>query len=384
MWRFALANLRVRKVRTGLSFLGLAVAVAGVIGLVSLSAGITITLRDSLALIRGVVVIEAHAMDPIFSKLPVSAVDEIRALPEVRAAAPEVWKVAMSIDGHATLTKGLFTAAGLGAMDDAARATLSDGGFYRSHLVEGRWIAADDTDAIVCSRQLATEYGKRLGDPIKVNGRTFTLVGLFHTGSLFLDQAFLVPLATMRQMAGVPPDVCSSIYVEPHDTSPAGLEAAARAIDAKLASRNIEALNPTRWLDHVAGLLRTMDVFLLAVSSFACIVGSIGVVNTMLMSVSERVREFGILKAVGWTRRDVARLVVVEAMALGVVGGGVGCGLGVAVATGLRGVLPFQPVVTPWIVVGAFVGSIVLGLVGGLYPAWRAATMDPVKAIRWE
>lgn len=384
MWRFALQNLRVRKVRTGLSFLGLAVAVAGVIGLVSLSAGITATLRESLALIRGVVVIEAHAMDPILSKIPASLVDEVRALPEVRAAAGEVWKLAASVDGQPTLTKGLFTAAGLGAMDDAGRATLSDGGFYRAHLVEGRWVTPEDTDAMVCSRQLATEYGKKVGDPIKVNGRTFTLVGLYHTGSLFLDQAFIGPMATVRELTRVGPETLSAIYVEPHDTSPAGLEAAARAIDARLKGRNLEAMNPTRWLEHVAGLLRTLDVFLLAVSSFACIVGSIGVVNTMLMSVSERVREFGILKAVGWTRADVARLVVVEASSLGVVGGAVGCGLGVAVASGLRGLLPFQPVVTPWVVIGAFAGSIVLGLVGGLYPAWRAATMDPVKAIRWE
>jgi len=137
-------------------------------------------------------------------------------------------------------------------------------------------------------------------------------------------------------------------------------------------------------MDHVGNLLMTLDVFLLAVSSFACIVGAIGVVNTMLMSVTERVREFGILKAVGWTRTDIAKLVVVEALGLGVFGGAVGALLGLLIVQLMKGLLPFDPLAPPWVIGVGFAGAIVLGLVGGLYPAWRAASMDPVEAIRWE
>ena len=384
MWGFAWANLRVRKIRTLLSLLGLAVAVAGVIGLVSLSAGITETLRGSLQLIRGVVVIQRQSMDPIFSKIPAAVLARVKAVPHVRAAAAEVWMLAGSIDGHATLTKGLFSAAGIGGMDDAGRATLSDGGFYRAHLAEGRWVEAGDSDAVVLSRQMAAEYRKTIGDPITINGRKFRVVGLYHTGSLFLDQACIVPFATAATMRGYREEFISAIYVEPHDRSPAGLEAAAHAIQEACAGHDVEALTPKRWLDHVAELLHTMDVFLLAVSSFACIVGALGVVNTMLMSVSERVREFGILKAVGWTRADVARLVVVEAAGLGVLGGAAGTALGLLTVQVLSATLPFQPMAPAWVVAVGFLGAIALGLLGGLYPAWRAASMDPVRAIRWE
>lgn len=384
MLRFALENLRVRKVRTGLSLLGLAVAVAGVIGLVSLSAGITDTLRGSLQLLRGVVVMSDKAMDPIFSSVPSAMAEELEAMPEVKATALEVWMLASTIDGHATLTKGMMTAAGCGGQREADRLTLKDGGFYHSHLVQGRWVRPGETDTLVLSRKLATEYGKTLGDATEVNGRSFRLVGLYHTGSIFLDQACILPYETALAMKGFAPKIASVIYVEPVDGSPAGLEATASAIQAKFKGRGIEAITPKRWMEHVGGLLATLDVFLLAVSSFACIVGAIGVINTMLMSVTERVREFGILKAVGWTRGDIAKLVVVEAVGLGVLGGAVGSVLGLITVALMKGVLPFEPQAPLWVVGVGFGGAVVLGLIGGLYPAWRAASMDPVEAIRWE
>ena len=145
MLRFALQNLRVRKVRTGLSLAGLAVAVAGVIGLVSLSAGITHTLRGSLQLLRGVVVMSDGALDPIFSSVPAELADEFEALPEVKATAREVWMLARTIDGHTTLTKGMMTAAGCGGMHDEDRKGLADGGFYHSHRTEGRWVQPGET-----------------------------------------------------------------------------------------------------------------------------------------------------------------------------------------------------------------------------------------------
>jgi putative ABC transport system permease protein len=384
MLRFALENLRVRKIRTALSLLGLAVAVAGVIGLVSLSVGITDTLRGSLQMLRGVVVMSDSAMDPIFSSVPASMAAEMEAMAEVQATAREVWMLARTIDGHPTLTKGMMTAAGCGGMHDGDRAKLKDGGFYHSHLAEGRWVKPDETLTMVISRKLAKEYVKKVGDPIEVNGVEFKLVGLYHTGSIFLDQACIMPYQTALRMKGFAPKIASTIYVEPVDATPEGLEAAAAAIQTKFEGRRIEAITPKKWLEHVGGLLTTLDVFLLAVSSFACIVGAIGVVNTMLMSVTERVREFGILKAVGWTRGDIAKLVVIEALGLGVFGGAVGALLGLLVVQLMKGLLPFDPLAPLWVVGVGFGGAILLGLVGGLYPAWRAASMDPVEAIRWE
>ncbi|MCI0342323.1 MAG: ABC transporter permease [Planctomycetales bacterium] len=386
MWRFAYRNLRVRKVRTGLSFLGLAVAVAGVIGLVSLSAGIREVLRSSLSLIGAVGVIREKTMDPIFSSIPETHLEAVRVLPEVRGAAAEVWILAANVEGVATLTKSLFSAAAIGGVEPEGSRTLRGGGFYRRHLVEGRWIEPGDElrdpPPVAVSRKLTHEYGKRLGDPIRINGKQFEVVGIYHTGSLFLDQGFIAPFEVVRKLSGKAPGLVSNLQVDPMDTSEAGFEAAAHAIER--ACPGVEALTPRRWLEHVGGLLGTMDVFLVAVSSFAFVVGAIGVVNTMLMSVSERVREFGILKAVGWTRGDVARLIVVEAAGLGVAGGIVGAGLGLAVVEILGGLLPFEPLATPWVIGAGAGGALGLAVAGGLYPAWRAASLDPVRAIRYE
>ncbi len=386
MWRFAFQNLRVRKVRTGLSFLGLSVAVAGVIGLVSLSAGIREVLRTSLSLIGAVGVIREKTMDPIFSTIPESHADAVRALPEVRGAAAEIWVLAATVEGIATLTKSFFSAAAIGGVEPEGARTLRGGGFYRRHLVEGRWIEpgdeARDPPPIAISRKLAHEYGKRIGDRIRVNAKSFEVVGIYHTGSLFLDQGFLAPFEVVRKLSGKAPGLISNLQVDPVDTSDAGFDATAHAIER--ACHGVEALTPRKWLEHVGGLLGTMDVFLVAVSSFAFVVGAIGVVNTMLMSVSERVREFGILKAVGWTRGDVARLIVVEAAGLGVAGGIVGASLGIVVVEVLGHILPFEPLATPWVVGLGAVGAVALAVAGGLYPAWRAASLDPVRAIRYE
>ena len=125
-----------------------------------------------------------------------------------------------------------------------------------------------------------------------------------------------------------------------------------------------------------------VDLLLAAIAAIAVAVGAIGIVNTMLMSVIERTREFGVLRAVGWRRRDVVRLVLLESALLGAVGGVVGCGLGaVSVALASRW-LPLQPVASPFLLLSCLGLALGLGALGGVYPAWRAASLNPIEAIR--
>jgi putative ABC transport system permease protein len=124
------------------------------------------------------------------------------------------------------------------------------------------------------------------------------------------------------------------------------------------------------------------------ISLLALFIGGVGMLNTMLMSVLERTREIGVLRALGWRRRQVLGMILQESLVLGAVGGvfgillGLGLGKLVSLAEGMWGSI--ELVYTPLIVVQAVVLALIAGVAGGLYPAWRATRMRPVEALRYE
>ncbi|ELY99350.1 ABC transporter permease [Natrialba asiatica] len=137
-------------------------------------------------------------------------------------------------------------------------------------------------------------------------------------------------------------------------------------------------------IDQFMDLVNQLTGFVAAVAAIALVVGSIGIANIMIVSVTERTREIGVMKSVGATRRDIMQLFLVEAVVLGLIGAVFGIALGLGV--GYLGVqLVDWPMVYPvdWIAIAAAVG-IGVGVVSGLYPAWRAARVDPIEALRRE
>jgi putative ABC transport system permease protein len=124
------------------------------------------------------------------------------------------------------------------------------------------------------------------------------------------------------------------------------------------------------------------------VSLLAIFIGGVGMLNTMLMSVLERTREIGVLRALGWRRRQVLGMILQESLVLGAVGGVVGILLGlglgklVSLAEGMWGSI--ELVYTPQMLVQAIIVALIAGIAGGLYPAWRATRMRPIEALRYE
>jgi putative ABC transport system permease protein len=134
--------------------------------------------------------------------------------------------------------------------------------------------------------------------------------------------------------------------------------------------------------------MKNMDVIVWAISALAILVGGIGMMNTMIMSVFERTREIGTLRALGWRRRKVLAMVFKESLALGLIGVVMGIVLAWLLGLAMQQIPMWGSwlavILTPGLLAQALIIAVTLGAVGGLYPAWRAANLSPVEALRYE
>ncbi len=176
---------------------------------------------------------------------------------------------------------------------------------------------------IVISTKLAAEFPDRqgrprkVGDELRIGDRGFTIVGLYNTGSLLLDSTIVMDIDAARQLLNVKKETVSCFLVEPDD--PARVDAVAAAIEQAIPG--VDARTMSDFRAGVGNLLGTIDFLLLLIISLALLVGSVGILNTMLMSTTERFTEFGILRTNGWSRGEVLQLVLAESICLGLLAG---------------------------------------------------------------
>ena len=261
----------------------------------------------------------------------------------------------------------------------------------------GRWFAPDAADEVVMGYEAATYEQRKVGDEfyltVTPNGKTepvmhkFKVVGvLARTGSQD-DGTVFMPYTTAQKVFGRPAQL-TIVGVKMKDfTGPSVRDFTERWV--KLPEVQVVGLEQVK--STLVMLVGAAQVMLTAVAVIAVVVATIGVVNTILMSVYERTGEIGIMKAIGASRSDIFQLIWLETLAVCTLGAVVGCAvalLGVQVVErgitalldiGIRGSVVM---ITPGVLGGAIAGTIVVGFFAGLYPAWRAASMRPVEAIR--
>jgi putative ABC transport system permease protein len=408
-WAFALKNLRSRPARGLLSIVGLSIPVLGFLGLFSLSGGIRELLGDALARVRGILVLRENAPTDLFSELPVDMAERLRRIPGVRVVAPQIWKISPPIEGrglfarrsadhstrsrpHAPSLEGLLNLVQVEGQDVAEHARLKSD-VFRGHLLPGergggRFL--DPTDCgmphVVISAKLAADYPgadghpRRAGDAIRIGRQSFTIVGIYDTGSLLFDNTIVMEIMTARRLLALKDETVSCFMVE--TVEPARIDAVAEAIERAIPE--VDARTMSQFKLGLGRFLANLDALLLLVIGLALVVAVAGIVNTMLMSTTERLAEFGVMRCNGWSKGDVLRLVVAESGCLGLFAGVVGCLLAVAGVTAANRFLGrgLQLVLTPGLLGLGLALAIVLGTIGGLYPAWRASRLIPMDAIR--
>ena len=408
MWYFAWLNLVTRPSRTALAVLGLTIPLLAFLGLFSLSGGIRHLMGDTLASMENLMVLSANAPVPVLSDLPPGVGDALRAVPGVRVVAAEVWKVAPPIDGRGggglagaalgmvtkpkdQMVKGLLSMIEVEGQDLHAHSRLKNVTINHSILPAskggGRMLNESDIGEphVVISTKIAGDYPdadgspKRVGQTIRLGSQDFTIVGLYNTGSPLIDSTIVMDIGMARKLLSLGPNAVSTYNVEPVTSAESNI--LTERIEQAVPGVRVQRISQFNLA--VGAIMGRLNLFLLLAVALAALVGGVGIANTMLMSTSERYVEFGVMRTVGWTRRNVLALVTAESALLGLLSGLLGAGLATAGVLALNRFLEgFSLELSPWLMAVSLAGSLAIATISGLYPAWKASRMTPMDAIR--
>jgi len=249
---------------------------------------------------------------------------------------------------------------------------------------QGRNLKPDDKYAILLGDEQAASFGKKAGDQIRIQKKLFDIVGIFDSASLFERGSIIMPLPTLQALMGYnQPATAFMIHAKNRDGE--FIKALRQRIENQFPDLSARSASDYISNDRQIRLSRVMAWTTAGVALF---VGAVGMLNTMLMSIFERTREIGLLRAVGWRRRRVLGLVLGESMMLAVGATFVGGLMSVAALKGLSSIPSargfIDPNMPPAVIAIALAMGFALSVLGGLYPALRAAALDPTEALRYE
>jgi len=359
-------NLRRRRARTALTAAGVALGVGLIVALLSIAAGVKRTAGDLIHIGRADFgVFQQGAADLTRSLLPERLEAKIRSEPGV-ASVGRIFLRVSRVDGRES-----FLVLGL-APDEFPMERLV--------IVDGRRVQGDEA---LLGDAAARELHLVPGDMLRVENRSFRVAGLYHSGDRYEDGGAVLPLTAVQALAQRPGEVTTfgveaQLGRRPKEIAQA-LERRIPGVVAVTEPGQVVKVDTSSRLLIDAGWI---------FSIVALIIGGIGVTNTMAMSVFERIREIGILRAVGWSGRRIALLIVSEALAIGLAALAVGLAGGYAAARLLvdQGALSelAQADFTAGVFAWGLAFALGVALLGALYPAWRAVRLTPIEALRRE
>ena len=387
--RLALSRLRTSRLRAALTMLGVIIGVASVVALVGVGQGTTSNITNRLAGLGTNLLTISPSNSATTNKLSVDDATAIAALPSIGGVAPE-------ISTNLTVTAGRTSTTTSVVGTTAAYPMVRAYDVWQGTFLTGA-TADNDLRVAVLGDTTAADLGlgaSDVGTQIAVGGLPFRVIGILQpkggTGFQNPDDMVLVPIGVVQDhwVSGA---TVRTIGVSVSD--PSQMTAASTAITALLRDRHdlaptdtadFNVFNQTQLLDAASSISATLTLLLGGIASISLIVGGIGIMNIMLVSVRERTREIGVRKAVGARGRDILAQFLVEALTLSLLGGLIGIVLGLVVSAGIGQLAGWGFVFNPVTIVAAVLFSLAVGVVFGVWPARQAARLDPISALRYE
>ncbi|MBU7010557.1 MAG: ABC transporter permease [Theionarchaea archaeon] len=355
-----------RRMRSGLTIAGIAIGIMLVTALLLVADGLETQFTRVVEEGGGdFIVVERDASDLMMSRVDLSAKRELEKMDEIS------WVSGMAITVTKILDRPYFMVFGV----DPGEPVIQ-----HFEIVEGQQLTSNDTGKIMVGRMISVQKGLQVGDTLNMKGSTFEILGIYETGASFEDAGGVILLSEAQSLFGLGNQV-SMLRVKLEDVNK--VDAVRTKIEKQypqlLAMRSSEVVAQQEDLQLIAGISAL-------ISLIAIVVGSIGIMNTMVMSVMERIREIGILRAVGWKRRSILSMVLKESLCISIIGGIIGIILGILIVNNLAAEIeiPLTVSITPDLVISAFIIAVILGILGGIYPAWRASKMSPMEALSHE
>ena len=408
----AIRSLFANKLRSALTMLGIIIGIGAVIAIMAGGRGmetyVTSTLEELGTDVLYVQPVNpdapgAAAMSPMFAT-PSLTLDDAEAIARI----PSVLGVAPTNENFVKLTFGDETIASVieGTTPEFAEAFGSE--IASGQFISERNVASRDSVVVLGSDTAEDLFGDEdpVGQKIKINEKRFTVIGVLAPkgGAMLgfsLDELVVVPITTYQtrlftQRTPSGEDAVQSIGVlvsgpEVMDDVKADIKTTLRQrhrIDED-EKDDFSIVSMEQMIGIFSDITGVVSIFLAFIASIGLLVASIGIMNIMLVSVTERTREIGIRKAVGAKRRDILVQFLLEAATLSLVGGAAGIALGWTIASAISVIarlagFPIQATLSPLHVITAVTVSVIIGLVSGIYPALRAARLNPIDALHYE
>ncbi|UZE93810.1 MAG: ABC transporter permease [Candidatus Pacearchaeota archaeon] len=404
--KFALNNLTTRGLRSWLTIIGVIIGVAAIVAIVSVGQGMQETISAELGSLGGDVVFVLAGSS---FQMGIAQAGYARAAGElddrdvrVIEAVEGVLHVAPDIFGFVEVSylKQNRTLYMYGTNENWAKVRSS------FNIESGRFLKRGDSGVVVLGNTIAKEaFDKEIfvGSNIKIEGESFRVIGILEKFGGFgsdEDQSVYLTLEDAEPYSGGF-GVDNYYAIEVKVDAERAEEIAEKMKEKLMISRHVNeenidftVLTPKTIAEMVFSIMNTINLFLYGIAAISLVVGAVGIANTMFTSVTERTRQIGILKSLGMTNKEVMNLFLVESALIGLVGGILGLFVGFIIsgtigqiaAYFLRGAM-FRTSfisITPGLIIFALAFSVIIGVISGIFPARRAAKLQPVEALRYE